>query len=277
MTRSNAAMKVNEQEAAKAFSKQALVFDQYDAGNTIIRYKRERVRGHVLQWLPSHSSILELNAGTGEDATYFGRLGHRVHATDIAEGMQQALREKIVRQELTDRITTELCSFTALEGLRNKGPYDLIFSNFAGLNCTGELDKVLGSFAGLVKPGGQLTLVILPKFCLWEALLVFKGKFRTAFRRFFSRRKGARSHVEGHHFRCWYYSPSYVVKSLEDSFELLSIEGLCTIVPPSYIEGFAEKYPRVYRTLRKWEDRWKGRAPWKYIGDYYIISFRKKD
>jgi ubiquinone/menaquinone biosynthesis C-methylase UbiE len=268
--------KMNEEEAAQAFSKQSLVFDQYDAGNTIIRYKRERVRGHVLRYLPPNSSILELNAGTGEDATYFGRLGHRVHATDIAEGMQQALREKIVRQELTEKITTELCSFTSLEGLQNKGPFDLIFSNFAGLNCTGELDKVLRSFSPLVKPGGQLTLVMLPGFCLWETLLLFKGKFRTATRRFFSRRKGARSHVEGHYFRCWYYSPSYVIRSLEDSFDLLSLEGLCTIVPPSYIEHFAEKYPRLYRNLRKWEDHRKDKGPWKYIGDYYIISFRKR-
>src|SRR5882757_5337250 len=267
---------MNEQEAARAFSKQSLVFDQYDAGNTIIRYKRERVRGHVLQYLSPNSSILELNAGTGEDATYFGRLGHRVHATDIAEGMQRALREKITRQELTEKITTELCSFTSLEELRNKGPFDLIFSNFAGLNCTGELDKVLRSFSPLVNPGGQLTLVILPGFCLWETLLVFRGKFRTAFRRLFSRRKGARSHVEGHYFQCWYYSPSYVIRQLEDSFDLLSVEGLCTIVPPSYIEHFAERHPFLYRTLRKWEDRRKDRWPWKYIGDYYIISFRKK-
>ncbi|HTI11270.1 MAG TPA: methyltransferase domain-containing protein [Puia sp.] len=266
----------NEQEAAKAFSKQSLLFDEYDAGNTIIKYKRERVRGHVLQYLPPASSILELNAGTGEDATYFGRLGHRVHATDIAEGMQQALREKIIRQELTGKITTELCSFTSLEELRNKGPFDLIFSNFAGLNCTGELDKVLRSFSPLVNPGGQLTLVILPGFCLWETLLVFRGKFKTAFRRLFSRRKGARSHVEGHYFQCWYYSPSYVIRHLEDSFDLLSVEGLCTLVPPSYIEHFAERHPRLYRTLRKWEDRRKGKWPWKYIGDYYIISFRKK-
>src|SRR5882757_4412361 len=218
---------MNEQEAARAFSKQSLVFDQYDAGNTIIRYKRERVRGHVLQYLSPNSSILELNAGTGEDATYFGRLGHRVHATDIAEGMQQALREKIVRQELTEKITTEVCSFTSLEGLQNKGPFDLIFSNFAGLNCTGELDKVLRSFSPLTSPGGQVTLVILPGFSLWETLLVFKGKFRTAFRRMLSR-KGASSHVEGHYFRCWYYSPSYVVRHLGDSFELLGLEGLCT-------------------------------------------------
>ena len=152
----------------------------------------------------------------------------------------------------------------------------MIFSNFAGLNCTGELDKVLRSFDSLLKPGGLVTLVILPGFSLWETLMLFKGKFRTAFRRMFSS-KGVSSHVEGHYFRCWYYSPSYVISSLRDSFELLSVEGLCTIVPPSYIEHFAERHPSTYRFLRDMEDRWKGTWPWKFIGDYYIISLRKKE
>jgi ubiquinone/menaquinone biosynthesis C-methylase UbiE len=266
---------INETEAAKAFSKQASVFDQYDATNTIIQYKRQRVRDHVLQYLPPYSSILELNAGTGLDAIFFAGRGHRVHATDIAEGMQNRLREKIESRGLTNKVTTEICSFTALSALQQKGPYDLVFSNFAGLNCTGALDTVLQSFDALVKPGGQVTLVILPGFSLWETLLVFKGKFRTAFRRLFSN-KGVTSHVEGHYFKCWYYSPSYVIRQMESSFDLLSVEGLCTIVPPSYIEHFAERHPRLFRFLRNKEDQWKGYWPWKLIGDYYIISFRKK-
>jgi hypothetical protein len=82
--------------------------------------------------------------------------------------------------------------------------------------------------------------------------------------------------VEGHYFKCWYFSPGYVMKELGGQFDLLALEGLCTIVPPSYIEHFAERYPRLYGRLRRMEDRWKDRWPWKYIGDYYIISFRKK-
>lgn len=271
----NTADIINETEAANAFSKQAGGFDEYDAGNTIIQYKRKRVRDHVLRYLPAAASILELNAGTGEDAIFFARQGHYVHATDIAVGMQEKLREKVTRQGLTRQITSEICSFNSLDQLRQKGPYDLIFSNFAGLNCTARLDEVLRSFAPLVRPGGQVTMAILPPFCLWESLLVFKGKFRTAFRRM-AGRKGAQSHVEGHYFRCWYYRPSYVIEALKDSFDLLSVEGLCTMVPPSYIEHFAEKYPKVYKMLRKGEDRWKDKWPWKFIGDYYIISFRKR-
>jgi ubiquinone/menaquinone biosynthesis C-methylase UbiE len=268
--------KLNEKQAASAFSKQALVFDAYDAGNTIIHYKRERVREHVLRHLRPGGSILELNAGTGEDALYFASRGHRVHATDIAAGMQDKLREKIRTQEMTHRISTEICSFTALDTLKNKGPYDLIFSNFAGLNCTRELGKVLRSFDPLLKPGGQVTLVILPPFSLWECLLVFRGRFKTAFRRFFSRRKGAPAQVEGIPFRCWYYPPSFVTRTLKkEKLELLGLEGLCTIVPPSYIEHFAQRHPRLYNFLCALENKWKAKWPWRAIGDYYIISFVK--
>jgi ubiquinone/menaquinone biosynthesis C-methylase UbiE len=265
----------NERVAARAFSQQALVFDAYDATNTIIAYKRERVREHVLRYLPPDSRILELNAGTGEDAIWFALQGHHVHATDIAAGMQETLAGKVALAGLSDKVSRELCSFTALSSLQHKGPYDLIFSNFAGLNCTDQLDKVLHSLAPLVKPGGQVTLVILPKFCLWESLLVFKGKFRTATRRWFSSR-GAKSHVEGHYFKCWYYSPGFVIREMAPAFDLLGVEGLCTFVPPSYIEGFAEKHPVWYKRLCRLERRLKSYWPWRSIGDYYIISFRKK-
>jgi ubiquinone/menaquinone biosynthesis C-methylase UbiE len=266
--------KKNEMEAGLAFSRQSVVFDEYDAGNTIIQYKRKRVREHVLRHMPASGSILELNSGTGEDASFFAGQGYRVHATDIAMGMQQQLKEKVLRLGLSDRVTTELCSFNDLDSLQQKGPYDCIFSNFAGLNCTNRLDEVLASFAPLVKPGGLVTLVILPPFSLWETLMIFKGKFRTAFRRLLSFR-GAKSHVEGVHFKCWYYSPSYVKRHLAPEFDLVDLEGLCTIVPPSYIEHFAEKRPALYKWLCRMEDRLKSKWPWRSIGDYYIISFRK--
>jgi len=266
---------LNEQAAAAAFSKQAPLFDGLYTDDTIIQYKRKRVRDHVLYYLAPHSHILELNAGTGEDALFFARLGHTVHATDISDTMQAKLKEKARENNLHISISDEVCSFTELENLSARGPYDLIFSNFAGLNCTHELSKVLHSFESLLNPGGYVTLVILPKFCLWEFLLLFKGKFKTAFRRF-SRSKGARAHIEGQLFRCWYYNPSYVKKQLRDSFNVIRLEGLCTIVPPSYIEGFAEKHPKAYSLLKKAEDKWKARWPWRSIGDYYIITLQKK-
>ena len=265
----------NEQNAALAFSKQSAVFDNIYAHNTIVQYKRERVRTHVQQYLPSGSSVLELNAGTGEDAIWFAQQGHTVHATDISEGMQQILRKKIKMHALEASVSSEQCSFLQLATLKNKGPYDLIFSNFAGLNCTEQLDSVLHSLVPLLKPGGIITMVILPRFCVWEFLLVFRGKFKTAFRRLFIR-KGASANVEGVAFKCWYYNPSYVVKYLRPFCNVLSVEGLCTIVPPSYIENFAEKHTRVFNWLKNKEEKYKNSWPWRNTGDYYIISLQKK-
>ncbi len=267
---------INEQAAAHAFSKQAPLFDALYSNDSIIQYKRRRVRDHVMTYLRPQSKILELNAGTGEDAIFFAQQGHLVHATDISSAMQTILKEKVVQQKLEDKVTHEVCSFTDLENLQHAGPYDMIFSNFAGLNCSNELEKVLHSFSFLLKPGATVTLVILPKFCLWEFSLAFKGKFRTAFRRF-SGRRGTKAHIEGEYFRCWYYNPSFIIKRLRSSFETLALEGLCTLVPPSYIENFSEKHPKLFGYLRKKENDWKSKWPWRSIGDYYIITLRKKD
>lgn len=272
---SNATSQLNEQLAAEAFSRQSDVFDKLYSEDSIIQYKRERVRSHVEKYLPAGASILELNAGTGEDAIYFARKGYRVHATDISLGMQEKLQEKVAQAGLDKNITKEVCSFTNLQQLKNKGPYDLVLSNFAGLNCTGRLDGVLKDLPALLKPGGLATLVILPKFCLWETMLILKGKFRTATRRFFSS-KGVCSHVEGTYFKCWYYNPGYVIKNTKKDFEIVSLEGLCTLVPPSYMEHFAEKHPKMFNFLIKQENRVKNKWPWRVIGDYYIVTIRKK-
>ena len=265
---------INEQQVALAFTGQSAIFDQLYTTNGIVAYKRERVRQFLLKYLRPGSRILELNAGTGDDAIFLAKQGHHVHATDISTGMQARLKEKVLSQGMNAYVSQELCSFTSLENLTDKGPFDCIFSNFAGLNCTGDLQKVLASFDFLLKPGGTVVLVVLPRFCLWETLLMFRGKFKTASRRFFSS-GGRKAKIDGAFFTCWYYSPGFIRHALKKEFELKELEGLCTIVPPSYIENFPEKFPGLYGWLCRMENRLKGRWPWKYIGDYYIISLQK--
>jgi ubiquinone/menaquinone biosynthesis C-methylase UbiE len=265
---------IDELEARHAFDKQSSLFDDLYKNNSIIQYKRERVREQALRYLRPGDRILELNAGTGEDAVYFAEKGMYVHATDISERMQEVLSKKIDNFDLKDKITTEVCSYTNLSVLKDKGPYDLIFSNFGGLNCTSQLKTVLLSFTALVKPGGKVVLVIMPAFCLWETLLFLRGNFKAAFRRFNSR-QGASAQIEDVKFRCWYYRPGVVIKVLRDQFSLLGVEGLCSFVPPSYLESFPSKYPKLFKYLVKLENANKSRWPWKSIGDYYLISLRR--
>jgi len=271
----NGELAIQEQSAGNAFGKQAPVFDQLYGSDSIVQYKRKRVRDHVEQWIKPGSYMLELNAGTGEDAVYFAKQGHRIHATDISTGMLVILSGKIAEQGLSAQVTHESCSYTDLGSLQQKGPYDYLFSNFAGLNCTGSIEKVLSSFKTLTKPGGYITLVLLPRFCLWETLMLFRGKFRTAFRRW-TGKKGARAKVEGMPFRCWYYNPSTIIRALQKDFDKVAIEGLCTMVPPSYLEHFAETHPNWFKRLMRWEQKLKSSWPWKSIGDYYIITLQRK-
>jgi hypothetical protein len=42
------------------------------------------------------------------------------------------------------------------------------------------------------------------------------------------------------------------------------------------MEGFAEKHPKMFKWLSSAEGSLKSKWPWKYIGDYYIISLQKK-
>ncbi|MEX6686388.1 methyltransferase domain-containing protein [Danxiaibacter flavus] len=264
----------NEQLAASAFSKQAEVFDELYINNTIVQYKRDRVRSVVEQYVQPGQKMLELNCGTGEDAIYFAKKGYFVHATDIAEGMLNKLSVKIRQHNLADKISTEQRSFTSLNQLASQEKYDAIFSNFGGLNCTGELDKVLSSFDELLKPRGIACLVILPKFCLWETLLVLKGKFKTATRRFF-KSNGAKARVEDTYFTCWYYNANFVKRVLKNKFSVVAQEGLCTLVPPSYVEHFAENHSGSFAFLKNAENKLKRCWPWNCIGDYYIIVLKK--
>ncbi|MEP6846158.1 MAG: hypothetical protein ABI861_09145, partial [Panacibacter sp.] len=131
------------------------------------------------------------------------------------------------------------------------------------------------SISSLLKPGGMATLVIMPGFCWWETMLALRGNFKISFRRF-NNKHGVKATVEGIDFTCWYYKPSYIITSLKNEFEVLSIEGLCTIVPPSYFENFPHRFPRLYSWLQKMEHRLKDKWPWKETGDYFIISLCKR-
>ena len=265
-------MLIQEQNISAAFSAQSVVFDEVDENNPIIQWMRGRIREHVLMFWKTSDSILELNAGTGIDAIYFAQKGFRIHATDNALGMLDVLNQKIVQQSIGNNITTQQCSFLELEKIQQTG-FNHIFSNFGGLNCTDRLDEVLRSFDRLIKPGGTVTLVLMPKICPWELVLALKGNFKVAFRRL--KKKGAPTYLEGQYFTTYYYSPSAVRKMFDKDYSLISIKGLGIAVPPPYLESFPTKNPRIYKKLLSLENVVADIPLFRSWADHFIISVRK--
>ena len=258
--------------AAIAFSEQSRVFDDLDRSNPLSVHLRQIFRAEVERYLSPGSEILELNCGTGLDAFYFASLGHRVLATDAAPGMIERVNEKRERSAGA-RVEAMQLSYHDLAKLQGR-KFDHIVSNFGGLNCTGNLAQVLELLPGLLRRGGRVTLVIMPKVCPWELMMLMKGKFRTAFRRL---RKQTIAHVEGVRFNSYYYNPSFVKRRLRKSMRVLTLRGIFITVPPEFYSGFVERYPRLYRFLCK-TDRLIGSVyPFNRWCDHFMITLEKKD
>lgn len=254
----------SDQAAPEAFSRQAPHFDAIDQENTTIQWMRQRVYRHVDALLAPGSRILELNAGTGIDALRFAGLGHQVHATELAEGMLDQLRAKITGNP---GITIQACDFTRLDAVKVT-PFDLVFSNFGGLNCIPDLRLVARHFPALLRPGALVTWVLMPRFCPWEVAHALKGNFRLAFRRF--RSGGSLASVEGQPFRCYYFSGRDVLRALGQDFRLVRQEHLGLFVPPPY----HERWPRLYRSLQRMDEATRAWPLLRSWGDHIIITAR---
>ena len=264
-------MEPNTKQVSEAFSKQSVVFDQLYKENKLSEYLRSKFREEVLSHLKPNSSILELNCGTGMDAIYFAEKGHTILATDNAPGMLVELNRKIQATVFEKNITTLRCSFHDIDTIKNK-KFDHIISNFGGLNCTDNLKDVLQKFEPLLNNHGKVTLMIMPKVCPWEIIMLFKGKFKTAFRRF---KKSTPAHIEGVNFFCYYYNPGYVKKVLKNDFKILSLNGVFITVPPEFYQNFVERYPKLFLILSKIDSKISKFFPFTHCCDHYLITLEK--
>jgi ubiquinone/menaquinone biosynthesis C-methylase UbiE len=254
-------------KATKAFTAQSGVFDAIYRPSPIVQYKRERVHALLQKHLKPNSKILELNAGTGEDALWLAEQGHQVLATDVSPGMLEQQALKFQKSLNKSSLESKACSFLKLDKLGKK-EFDAVFSNFGGLNCTDQLDKVLADSSKLLKPGGLMILTIMPPNCFWEWLWVFTGKFKKAFRRW--GKEGTLAHIEGEYFTTWYYKSSWVRNQLPN-FEPLTTEALCIAVPPEHHKRLIENSPRVFSFLKRKENIIKTWPLLRGWGDYFVI------
>lgn len=256
---------------AKAFSAQAPLFDEYEQRNAILQWMRKQIYSACDKYLKPGDSILDINAGTGIDAVHFAQQGHSVFAADIAEGMIAGIQKKIEALNLSQHIQTQRLSYTNLK-LLQPNKFHFVLSNFGGLNCVSNLQPIAEQLKQLLHPNGIVTLVIMPKFCLWEMLHFFKGNFSLAFRRL--RKNGSIAHVEGHYFLTYYHSVSTVIKSFGKKFKVLEIRGLASLVPPPYMETFPQKYPRIYKLLTIVDELIAPFPPFNRCADHYILTLQ---
>ncbi len=232
---------------------------------------RSKVYAHLGRFVPQEARILELNAGTGTDAVQLAQRGYRLHATDVAPGMLDRLRQKVRDLGLQERVTVEQRSFLSISDVP-EAPFDAVFSDLGGLNCVADLSPVIAQLPKVLRRGGVVTWVLMPHICLWEMAEIFRGDFRLAFRRF--SRGAVRAHLEGLQFDVYYFSPRQVLDWFGGDYELIALEGLSVLTPTAESKNFARMFPRLYRLLAWLDDRLSPHWPWSGWGDFYMLSMR---
>ena len=243
----------------RAFSAQSTHYDSDDKANRVISDLRKQVYDHVARYMKPNSSILELNAGTGIDATYFVSQGHSVLATDLSDGMISELKKK--------QLPTKQLSYDNIDQLQGQ-KFDYVFSNFGGLNCIADLGKVTKHLPALLKPGGYVTWVVMPKVCPWEFMSILKLN-KNAFRRL--KKDGVMAHIDGQHFRTWYHSLSDIRKVFGSNFEFIESEGLAAISPPPHKTDFF-----AYDFSRRLDSAVNRIFPFNRWADHIIVTFKMK-
>lgn len=256
------------------FSRKALVYDRYGAEHPAIRWTRSQVYARVLAVAEPGARILELNAGTGADAAFLAERGFRVHATDLADGMVAAIRRKIEERRLQARLTAQQCSFTALEAVEG-GPYEVVFSNFGGLNCAPATDvaQAVSRLPRLLRPGAHVVAVVMPPICPWELLQALRGRFSVAFRRL-RRGRAVLAHVEGARFMTYYYTPADVRRFFGRDFVTVHLQSLSLFSPPAFMDGFPRRFPRLFRWLTRLDGQLTPHPPFNALGDFFILTLR---
>jgi ubiquinone/menaquinone biosynthesis C-methylase UbiE len=222
----------------------------------------------------SRLNILELNCGTGEDAIHFYKNGNEVYATDISSEMIRVAKGK-AGSLIGQGLTFSQLSFAELPKEWMKEKFDLVFSNFGGLNCIGE-DELQGFFQAvrvILKPGGRLVGVIMPRYCSWEIIYFsLKGKWNKIFRR--NTPGPVPVNVAGTSVNTWYYSPK-MIKKMADEFEIIAIRPVGLFLPPSFLERFFQRKKRLLKILNML-DRIFGRSSFfAGVSDHFLFDLKK--
>ncbi|WP_113638700.1 class I SAM-dependent methyltransferase [Nubsella zeaxanthinifaciens] len=217
--------------------------------------------------------IFELNCGTGEDAQWFGekKQVNSILATDISEKMVEVAEQKN---------KTNLKASFRLEDASNLSPivlekrFDIIHSNFGGLNCLDrfEIESLLQQLSLMLKPNGCIYLVLMPTVCIWESFyFCLKLNWKNVFRRYTKDSVNAQLNADNF-VKTWYYSPKTLKRLLPPSLKITNFQTVGFFIWPSYLNAWATKCPALFNLLVKLENLVKGLSFLCFFSDHYMVK-----
>jgi SAM-dependent methyltransferase len=252
---------------------------QYDSSFTNVpfgRRQRDVVHRRLFPLLRPDFRVLELNCGTGHDAVLIAERGAEVVATDISSEMIRITASKAAASSAGNRIRLRRM---AIEDLRSAevreelGRFDLIFSDFDGLNCVSDISWLPEAAEALLNPSGQIMLVYIN--AAWVPILVGLNKLRRRDRDL-QRPEPDRMtwHFgEGHRVSVFFHGISEVRALFSGRFEILRTEAVRLVSPPPLMMPLYERHPKVFDRL---DDFLSPLPPFNRVGQRVLFHMRLK-
>lgn len=252
-------------------------YDSLFTRSPIGQLQRKGVWKYVESILPQLNGfeMLELNLGTGEDAVLFADGGMNIVATDITEEMLKITHKKAEQFSMQNKISSHYLDLETFNETLFDKKFDLIFSNFGGLNCMnpGCLQSLFERLPSLLNPGGRFIGVVMPKFCAWETIFfLLRCQFRKAFRRVSD--KESFSDLHGPNIKTWYYGPSQLKQWSKSRFRVVSLRPIGVVLPPAYLERFFTVKKRWLLRLNNLEKKLNKSSLFSAMADNYLIDLQ---
>jgi ubiquinone/menaquinone biosynthesis C-methylase UbiE len=267
-------MNIQEEITTTPFDSVAHSYDSDFTFSYIGKLQRKRVYQFLEKVIPANQTleILEINCGTGEDALWLAKKGHHVIATDASEEMIKEANSKF--QIPNSKL--QVCAFDKLQEHFSNKKFDLIFSNFGGLNCidSPQLQKLSADLAVLLKPNGKFIAVVMGRKCLWEQFyFLMKGDKKKAFRRL--SKDGVEAILGTQIQKTFYYSPGEFKKITKSEFNIAMRKPVGLVIPPSYLEPFFKNNLLLLKILN-FKEKLFSFSFLSNFADHYFIVFEKK-
>lgn len=162
------------------------------------------------------------------------------------------------------------------ENLKNK-KFDLIFSNFGGLNCLSpnQLSMFFEAAIEKLNANGKIICVIMPKNCIWEnKYLFFSGKWKQLFRR--NTKSSLNVNVNGKLVKTWFYNPKNIREYIGIYYKITNYKPIGFYIPPSYLETFFKNKIWLLNILNRLENKIKNWSFLARFSDHFIITIQLK-
>jgi ubiquinone/menaquinone biosynthesis C-methylase UbiE len=244
-------MSAAQQLYPAAFDAIAERYDDTFTYSRIGQAQRAAVWSELKDLFHPGNRLLEIGCGTGVDACFLAQRGIHVTACDSSSQMVAMTSRRVQQNGLGRFVTPLVLPAEQLSHLHSNERFDGAFSNFGALNCVENLDNLSSDLAALIKPGGVALLCLMSSFCAWEtAWYLAHAKTRKAFRR--QQHDGVMARLaDSAYVHVTYPTVSVLAHAFAPEFKIKSIKGIGVTVPPSYLEPWAQRHPRLLQLCER--------------------------